>query len=220
MTPRTFSLRRPAAALSLAGATLFVAGMALTPWESEDSTAAYHDALAAQPGRAQAAAITLAFAYALLAAGCFAFIGVLAGRRDWWLRIGAFFTVFGATLLPGLLITDAYDLALAQEVPEATGVKVSEAAGDLVLPGVLGLAGVLGLVLGTTLLAVALWRADLVPVAVPALVALSWVVGFATLTPVVLISGALLLVAAYAIAATRLWPVHPVGSAGTAAVGA
>lgn len=208
MTPLTSPLRRPAAALPLAGAVLFAAGMALTPWESENATSAYHDALAAQPGRAQAAAITLAFAYALLAAGTLACAGLLAGRRDWWLRIGTVVTVLGMTILPGLLVTDAYDLALAQELPRADSVRVSEAAGDLVLTAVLGTAGGLGMLLGTSLIAIALWRARVVPVATPVLVIAGWIVGYATFTPAVMIGGAMLLVAAYAIAARQLWPLQ------------
>lgn len=206
MTALTSPLRRPAAALPLAGAVLFAAGMALTPWESENATRAYHDALAAQPGRAQAAAITLAFAYALLAAGALACAGLLAGRRDWWLRVGTVVTVLGMTILPGLLITDAYDLALAQELPRETSVRVSEAAGDLVLSAVLGVAGGLGMLLGTSLIAIALWRARVVPVATPVLVIASWVVGYATFTPTVMVGGALLLVTANALAARQLWP--------------
>lgn len=206
MTALTSPLRRPAAALPLAGAVLFAAGMALTPWESENATGAYHDALAAQPARAQAAAITLAFAYALLAAGTLAGAGLIAGRRDWWLRAGTVVTVLGMTILPGLLITDAYDLALAQELPRADSVRVSEAAGDLVLSAVLGVAGGLGMLLGTSLIAIALWREGVVPIATPALVIASWIVGYATFTPVVMIGGALLLITAYALAARQLWP--------------
>lgn len=201
-------LRRAAAGLLLAGSVAFAAGIALTPWESESTTRAYHDALAASPGRAQAAALTLALAYALLAAGCVTALALLAGGRDRWLRRAAAGATGAMLLLPGLLVTDAYDLALAQELPRATSVAVSDATSELVLSGVLGAAGGLGLLLGTTLVAAALWRAREVPAGVPALVVLSWVTGYATMRPAVLLAGACLLVAAYALMTRYLWPLE------------
>ncbi len=197
--------QRPAALLNLLGAGTFAAGLALTPWETQDSTYAYHEALAAHPGRAQAAALTLHFAYLLLAAGAFALIGVLERRRSWWLRIGTGLTVLGATTMPGLLITDAYDLAMAQELPREQSVAASEAVGELVLSGVLGGTAMLGFIVGPLLLWVAAWRAGFVAGPVPALVLASWLVGFATLEPAVLVAGAGILIAAMALAARTLW---------------
>lgn len=203
-TPRTW--RRPAVALNLAGCVTFAAGLALTPWETEQTPAAYHDALAAHPEQAQAAALVLHTGYLLFAAGAFALIGVLGAVRGWWLRAGMTFTVLGATTMPGLLITDAYDLALAQQLPRDQSAAISEAVGELWLAGVLGGTAMLGLVLGMVALWTAAWRAGLVRGTVPALVLGGWIVGFATIEPAVMIAGAGLLTAAIALAARELWP--------------
>lgn len=197
--------RRPAATLNLVGAGAFLAGLALTPWESENTTRAYHDALAASPGQAEVAALTLHFSYALLAAGAFALIGVLGGSRSWWLRIGAALVVLGATTMPGLLVTDAYDLALAQELPRETSVAVSDAAGESAILGVIGATAMLGFVVGPVLVWVAAWRDRVVPGIVPALVVASWVVGFATMELPVMLAGVALLIVATGLAAAHLW---------------
>lgn len=204
--------RRPAAAFHVAGAALFLAGLALTPWEEQNTTTAYHDALAASPDQAQAAALVLHFSYLLLAAGAFALLGVLGGVQDgaplrsWWTRIGAALVVLGATTMPGLLITDAYDLALAQQLPRSESVPASDAVGDMVLSAVLGMTAMLGFIVGPALLWVAAWRARVVPAAVPALVVGSWLVGMATMELPVLLAGAAILLAATGIAAAALWP--------------
>ena len=206
--------RRPAAALHLAGAGLFLAGLALTPWEQENTAASYHDALAASPDQAQAAALVLHFSYALLAAGAFALLGVLgtgapAGR--WWRRAGAPLVVLGATTMPGLLITDAYDLALAQapSLDRDASAAVSDAVGETLLAGVIGASAMLGFIVGPLLLWVAAWRQRVVPGTVPALVLAAWIVGFASMELPVMLAGAALLIAAYGLASATLWWERP-----------
>lgn len=201
--------RRPAAALNLAGAGLFLAGLALTPWETEETTRAYHDALAASPDQAELAAIVLHFSYALLAAGAFALIGVLGGSRSWWLRIGGALVVLGATTMPGLLVTDAYDLALAQELSREASVAVSDAAGDTAITAVLGSTAMLGFIVGPALVWIAAWRERVVPGAVPALVVASWLVGFASMELPLMLAGSALLIAATGLAAAHLWWERP-----------
>lgn len=209
MTDQTL-WRRSAAAFHLAGAILFMAGMALTPWEPERTTTAYHDALAASPGQAEAAALVLHFAYAALAAGAFALIGAvggrLDGRRSWWLLVGSALVVLGATSMPGLLITDAYDLALAEQLPRSTSVPVSDAVSETVLAAVIGGSAMLGFIVGPVLVWVAAWRAGLVPAAVPALVVVSWVIGLATMELPVMLTGTAVLIVAVGLATVRLWP--------------
>ena len=63
--PRRFS--RLVAVFGLIAAPLLVlAGMAATPWEDENTTSAYHDALAAHPDQALVAAMLLHFGFLLL----------------------------------------------------------------------------------------------------------------------------------------------------------
>ena len=56
------------------------------------------------------------------------------------------------------------------------------------------------------------WRERVVPGAVPALVAASWVVGFATMELPVLLAGSALLIAATGLAAAHLWWERPTPS--------
>ncbi len=80
--------------------------------------------------------------------------------------------------MPGLLVTDFYDLALAQELPARTAAAVSDKATDQPLLALLQLPAVAGCILGTTLLFFALWRARVVALWVPLLVLAGWIVTF------------------------------------------
>lgn len=206
--------RRPLAALQTAGAALFLAGIAATPWEEERTVAAYHDALAASPQQAQVAALLLWAAFALLGAAAFALLGTLGVPRSWPTRIGAACVVLGATTLPGLLMTDAYDLALAQALPRTESAPISEAVDPMFLSAVLGLAGgMLGLLVGPTILWWAAWRRRLVGPSVPALITAGWAIGYATQEVPVMLAGCATLLAGSGIAAATLWRAEPTGLA-------
>lgn len=215
--PGTGQWRRPLAVLQTLAAVCFIAGMAATPWEEEKTAASYHDALAGAPDQAQVAALLLWLTYALFAAAAFALIAILGVPRTWPYRIGALFVVLGATTLPGLLITDAYDLALAQGLPREQSAEISEAVEPMFLSTVLGIAGgMLGLLVGPTILWWVAWHRSLVPVAVPALVTLGWVIGFASFEVPVMIAGCATILAASGIAAASLWRDEPGARAATA----
>jgi hypothetical protein len=200
----TFPSRRLTAALLLAGATLMVIGFAVTPWEPERTLAAYHDTLAAHADRSQVAAIILYVGYLLLVPAAFGLVACAGGRGGWATRIGAVVSVVGLVALPGLIITDAFDLALAQQLDRETSVRISEAASSSALAIVMTAPVGIGLMLGTTLLVAGLWRARVVPVAAPALVLLGWVVPVAGFSVELTVGGALLFLAGCAIVSARL----------------
>lgn len=200
-----FLAPRATAGYLLGGAILTLAGFVATPWEDEQTTRAYLDALAANPSRAQVAAVLLHLGYMLLAAGAFGILALLGRDGGWGMRIGGVLTIVGATTMPGLLITDAYDMAIAQELPRDVGVRVSEAAGELPMTALIHLPAMLGFLLGGILLVLALWRAGVVPVAAPVLVVLGWVVPFVGFNATLFAIGGALLVAGYAIVAARLF---------------
>jgi len=199
-----FPSRRVTAACLVAAGLLMTAGFAATPWEAEQTTRAYHDALLGHPDQAQVAAVLLHFGYLLLMPGAFGVMALVAPRGGWLLRIGGVLAVLGMATLPGLLITDAYDLALARELPPDVAARVSDAVGDLALSTILGFPTIVGVVLGMILLFLALWRAGEVPFAVPALVIAGWVVSFAGFGLVPTVAGGALMTLGFVLTAVRI----------------
>jgi hypothetical protein len=201
----SFLAPRTTAGYLLAGALFTCAGLIATPWESEQTTRAYLDAMAGNPTRGQVSAILLHLGYMLLAAGAFGILARLGRDGGWPMRIGGVLTILGATTMPGLLIVDSYDMVIAQELPRDVGVRVSEAVGELTMTAVIHLPAMLGFLLGGILLVFALWRAGIVPVVAPILVLLGWVVPLVGFTPALFAVGGTLLVAGYLVVAVRLF---------------
>lgn len=199
-----FLAPRATAGYLLVGAILTFAGFVATPWEAEQTTRAYLDAMAANPGRAQVSAVLLHLGYMLIVVGAFGILTVLGRDGGWWMRIGGVLTVVGATTMPGLLITDAYDMAIARELPRDVGVRVSDAVGETWMAAVIHMPALIGFILGGIVLVVALWRAGIVPVAAPVLVVLGWIVPFVGYSAALFTIGGALLVAGYLVVAMRL----------------
>jgi hypothetical protein len=107
---------------------------------------------------------------------------------------------FGATILPGMVLVDFYDLALATELSRPQGVAVADAAGSYGLAAIAIVPALLGFALGMVLVCVTAWKAKLAPVWIaPALLA-GIVVSFAG--PPAMVAGAsVLIVGAYALIA-------------------
>jgi hypothetical protein len=203
-TTKTFPTRRTTAAC-LVGAGVFVlAGFAATPWESEQTARAYHDSLAAHPDQAQVAAILLHIGYLLLAPATFGMLVLAAARRGFLFKAGAVLSTIGMTTLPGLLVTDAYDLALAQELPREQSAAISDKVQEFPLAAVLAVPAVFGVMLGMILVSAALWKAGQVPGAVPALVAAGWIIPLAGFNVVLFVGGGVVLLAGLTLAAVRI----------------
>jgi hypothetical protein len=163
--PRTF--RRSAAGLCLiAGPLVTLIGGLVPKWEENDTTAAYLQAMGESPTRAQISAVLLYFGFLLTAVGIFGIIHLLRHRAVVLGHIAGVLAVWGWVTLPGLLISDFYDLSLAQWGNRQDAIAISERAGGYIGGAVMGIAALLGL-LGLVLLGVALWRARLAPVWVP-----------------------------------------------------
>ncbi|MDO8187432.1 hypothetical protein Q5424_12165 [Conexibacter sp. JD483] len=158
---------------------LLQAGYLVTPWEDEATTLSYHAALAGHPDQAMIAATLLRFGWVAWAPAAFGIVALLRPRGGWLLAIGGTLAIVGTVSMPGLLVTDFYDLALAQELPAGTAAQVSDAATDHPLLIAFQLPAVAGCILGTTLLFFALWRARVIALWVPLLVLGGWVVTFA-----------------------------------------
>jgi hypothetical protein len=166
-------LSRPFPSPRLTGICLVVAaallelGYMLTPWESQNTTAAYHDALAEHATMAQAAATVLHFSWIVFVPAVFGIVALLRPRGGKLLAIGGTLAIVGTASMPGLLMSDFFDLAMAQELPRAVSVRVSESVGDFGLTALFILPAVFGANVGLVLLVFALWRADVVARWVP-----------------------------------------------------
>jgi hypothetical protein len=163
--PRTF--RRTAAGLCpVAGPLVTLIGGLVTPWETTDTTAAYLQAIGENPTRAQISAVLLYFGFLLIAVGIFGIIHLLRHRAVVLAHVAGVLAVWGWVTLPGLLISDFYDLSLAQWSNREDAIAISDRAEGYVGGAILGIPVLLGL-LGLVLLGVAPWRARLAPLWVP-----------------------------------------------------
>src|SRR3712207_3086735 len=163
--PRNF--RRTAAGLCLiAGPLVTLIGGLVTPWETTETTAAYLQALAENPTRAQISAVLLYFGFLLTAVGIFGIIHLLRHRAVVLAHVAGVLAVWGWVTLPGLLVSDFYDLSLAQWGNRQDAIAISERAEGYVGGAILGIPVLLGM-FGLILLCVALWRARFAPLWVP-----------------------------------------------------
>ncbi|ADB53359.1 hypothetical protein [Conexibacter woesei] len=176
---RPFPSPRLTGVCLIAAAVLLQIGYLVTPWESEGTTASYHAALAGHPTQAQIAATFLHFGWVAWAPAAFGIVALLAPRGGWLLKIGGTLAIVGTVSLPGLLVVDFYDLALAQELPSAQAVEVSDKASGYGLQALFQVPAVAGAILGTLLLLFALWRASWAPAWVPFAAVAGYVVVFA-----------------------------------------
>lgn len=98
-------------------------------------------------------------------------------------------------ILPGLLVTDIYDLALAQKLPRGMSVAVADHASSSLAAVVMSSPALIGTAIGTTLLIAAAWRARLAPAwAAPLVLAGTLIARAQSLGPAIL-AGVLLLIA-------------------------
>ncbi len=161
------NFRRIVAGLSLiAGPLLVFAGALATPWEVSGAKADYLQSLAESPVQAQIAADLLYFGFLLIAVGIFGMIHLIRRRAVVLGHVAGVLAVWGWVTVPGLLVTDFYDLSLAQSANRQEAVIISDRAENYAGAAVLGIPVLVGFV-GPVLLLMALWRARFAPVWVP-----------------------------------------------------
>jgi hypothetical protein len=183
--PRRFS--RLVAAFSLIVAPLLVlAGMVVTPWEDENTTAAYHDALAAHPDQSDVAATLLHFGFLGLLPAALGLMHLARGASPKLAHVGGLLAVFGLATLPGLLVTDFYDTALAEALPREESVKISDAATEGWASVLLVLTGAFPVIIGLIVVSVAAWRAGAASGWAALLIAAGWIVPMAATIGLVL----------------------------------
>jgi hypothetical protein len=194
------AFRRRVLLASLLGAGLLIAaGVFTSPPQGDGTTVGYQQSLAAHPGATQVSAVLLHFGFLLLVPVAVGLLTLLRERAVALGHVAAIVAVVGAVTLSGNVLTDIFDLALAENLSPADAAKASDGATAYPVAGLFIVPGFIGSLLGFTLLSVAVWRAGHASVWFPVTMGLGWVAFFAE--PRV---GCLLLLASLAIAAVRL----------------
>jgi hypothetical protein len=180
VAPVTRFRRHAIASAGVVGGLLTAAGFATTVWETAEGTQAYHDSLVVDPLRSQVAALLLHFGYFGIVPVLLA-LGIMT-RRRWSVagNIGLALSMGGALALPGLLVTDFYDIAIRQSLPAEQAAAVSDAAQALPLAGFVGGPLIMALFAGMIVLSIAAGRAGFFHWMFGVLVAVSFVIPFVT----------------------------------------
>jgi hypothetical protein len=158
--------RRATGAAFLGAAAITMAGILATPFEHGSSEQAYLKSLVDHPKQAMVAAILLHFGYLLFVPAAFAMARLARRGARKLTAVGISLAVLGSGL-SGLLVTDLYDLSIAQHAGIEAGTPISNmdnvplaSAGFITM----GLLTSLGMLVGLALLAGAMWRARLAPI--------------------------------------------------------
>ena len=163
--PGTTFRRRVAGATFLGAAAITMAGIFATPFEHGSSQKAYLESLVASPKQAMIAAILLHFGYLLFVPASFTMARLARRGARKLSAVGITFATLGVGL-SGLLVTDLYDLSIAQHAGTTGGLPISNMT-DVPLAGLgfitMGMMTALGATLGLGLLAGAMRRARLAP---------------------------------------------------------
>jgi hypothetical protein len=202
------SFRRSALIVApLLAAVLIVAGVFLDP-DIDESGRDLAQEYADNPGVTQLSAVSFHFAFVVWAPLVFALVGLVRAQGAWLANVAALLAVLGATTLPGFLIVDFYDIAIAGEL----GLEAYDQVVDRIdeLPGatVIFITGFLGHLLCLPVALFAAWRAGLMPLWTPIAISIATVLA-EVLQP--LGSGLLLLALSMVVLSYALWRMdwHP-----------
>jgi hypothetical protein len=128
------------------------------------------------PAQYQIAALFLHFGFLLTGPAVFGLSAITARRAPVLGRLGLIVGVLGVTTLPGLLITDWFTLGLARSLGVDQAASVVDSMNYPAMLVIL-LPAVFGWFLGMILLGFAAWRAGLVPIWVPGLLIVGFLLG-------------------------------------------
>lgn len=176
-SPRTLRLRRRAAGASIiAAGALGLLGFLTAPWEQRSDTASYLRSLTGHPTQAMVSMAILHYGYLFFVPTAFV-LGRLARHGAPRLAAaGLVLSVLGSGL-SGFLVTDAYDLSIAQHLPTGQAVSVSDGVSGPAMIAI-ALPTIFGMMIGLVLLLVALWRTRRISVIPAALMAAGWITCF------------------------------------------
>ena len=200
---RGTGLRRRVAGVSIVAAgVVTLAGFLTCPWENTAGEGAYLQSLLSNPPMAMLSMVLLHYGYLLFVPAVFVLARLARRRSPRLAAAGLVLGVLGSGL-SGLLVTDAYDLSLAQHLPSAQALAVED---GISLPGMLAIAlpSAFGTILGLVLVLAAMWRARWVSWVPMILMLAGWAVGYGAHTLVRAGAGATLVAIALVIAGVRV----------------
>jgi hypothetical protein len=188
--------RRAAGITAIAAGALSLAGILTCPWENAPGEAAYLESLLRDPTMAMVSMVLLHWGYLLFVPVIFVLARLARRRSPKLAATGLVLGVIGSGL-SGFLVTDAYDLAIAQGLPLDKAAQISDSLSPLGIFA-MSLPTVAGITLGLVLVFAAMWRARFVSW-VPGLAVLAgWVVGYGAHTLLQAGIGMALVAAAFA----------------------
>ena len=161
----------------IAGPLTALIGGLVAPWEGTDDTVAWLQVLVENPIRGQIGAVLFYLAYMLIAVSIFGMVHLLRSRAVVLGHMAGALAVWGWVTMPGLLVSDFYDLSLAELLGPEQGGTVVDRTDEYVGSAIVSIPVLLGMV-GLLLLAVALWRAGFAPAWVPLVLVIGFAAGF------------------------------------------
>jgi hypothetical protein len=196
LEPGTRLRRRAAGVTAIAAGAISLAGILTCPWENAPGETAYLASLLRDPTMAMVSMVLLHWGYLLFVPVIFVLARLARRRSPRLAATGLVLGVIGSGL-SGFLVTDAYDLAIAQSLPLEKAAAVSDSVSPFGMLA-MSLPTVAGITLGLVLVFAAMWRARFVSW-VPAVVVLAgWGVGYGAHTLVQAGIGMALVAAAFA----------------------
>jgi hypothetical protein len=168
--------RRAAGAAIVAAGVLSLAGILTCPFENSPEQAAYLQSLLSNPPMAMLSMVILHYGYLLFVPAVFVLARLARRRSPRLAAAGLALGVLGSGL-SGLVVTDAYDLTIAQHLSMAQALAVED---GMPLGGMLAIAlpTAFGTIVGLVLVLAAMWRARWISWAPVLLMLAGWVVGF------------------------------------------
>jgi hypothetical protein len=174
-TVRPDRFRRRATGLAaLASGPLVFASMLMIPFNSVGSRE-YLQSNADHPAQIRWAAVVLHYGFLLLVPAILGMAHLARTRARRLSNVGMVLGVLGSGL-SGLMAIDYYDLAIGQNLPMDTAVKVYEAAGSTngAAPVLIALPSVLGILVGCVLATLALRRSGFIGTPTVVVMAAGW----------------------------------------------
>jgi hypothetical protein len=167
---------RAAGVAAIAAGAVGLAGILTCNWEGGADSASYLRSLTAHPTQSMISMALLHYGYLLFVPVAFVLARLARHGAPKLAASGLILSILGSGL-SGFLVTDAYDLSIAQHLPIQTAVRVSDGVSGWAMFGI-ALPTVFGSMLGLVMLLLAMWRAGWMPLAPALVMLLGWVVGF------------------------------------------
>ncbi len=147
-----------------AGAAGMLAGMALTPWEPEDSAASMIQTISANSVQGEVAPLFLHYGMVFLSISVLGLLTMVRHRAVIWGRAAGLLAFVGLVNVSGLFLVDWFAIALGQSgLPSGDAAGILERSATPILIAAWQIPGLIGVYFGLPLFLLALWRNGFVP---------------------------------------------------------